>query len=190
MTQIWHCKRFIHSFAHAMVVHVSAVHIDTLPLECAVLLQHHEAAVLNSVEHFGSCLQRARESLPWLASQEAKLADFCRDDTARALTLASLSKPQADLLTDVASHYGLSARPMQPLRNKQRLQLLKGPSPAAAAPQLATHARVLTEEDVARLQAKEAAEAHVLEWAPICCLQPLVVWSQMANHGTLCHVMR
>ena len=85
-----------------------------------------------------------------------------RDVDAKSLTLANLSKSQADLLSALAPHYGLTTRPMPLLLNKQRLQLLKGSQAVIPEPELVAYATVLTEEDMHKLQAKETAGTFAL----------------------------
>lgn len=116
-----------------------------------------------------ACVQKARAEPAWFAGQEAKLRAFVGDLHSKALTLAGLSKAQADALSALALHYGLPTRPMSMLLNKHRLQLLKSPSAAVARPELAAHARLLTDQDVAQLQARDAAAVCELE-----CARPLL----------------
>lgn len=119
------------------------------------------------LENLVRCMQKARADPYWLSAQEAKLKAFVQDRDAKSLTLANLSKSQADLLSALAPHYGLTTRPMPLLLNKHRLQLLKGAQAVVPAPELVPHAKVLTDEDVSRLQASEAAGTFTMRCA--CC---------------------
>ena len=110
-------------------------------------------------------VQKARADLAWLAAQELKLRDFVGDAASKTLSLASLTKPQADFIAAIAPMYSLTMRPMPMLLGKHRLQLLKGTRASVPDPLLSEHARVLTDEDVAQLAAKEAANTFELRCA-------------------------
>lgn len=114
----------------------------------------------------GASLQKARSDVVWIAAQEAKMQTFVYDDVAKVLTLANLSKPQADFAAAVSCHYGLVARPMPLLAGKHRLQLMKGPNAAVPEPQLTAYSRTLTNDDLAQLQEPEEDSEHVLQCVP------------------------
>jgi hypothetical protein len=112
-------------------------------------------------------LQKAREDREWVAAQETKLAAFVRQRGLTALTLTSLSKPQQVLLESIAVEYHLVARPSQGgggLGGHASLQLLKGAASVIPVPSLADVARTVTDEDVARLVAKEAASCFEMRF--------------------------
>jgi hypothetical protein len=110
-------------------------------------------------------MQKARADPAWLAAQEAKLKAFVGDLHSKALTLANLTKAQADVVDALAPAYSLTTRPMAMLMSKHRLQLLKGVSVAIPEPDLSAHTRVLTDADVTQLQAKAAAATFEMQCA-------------------------
>lgn len=107
-------------------------------------------------------MQVARDQPEWIAAQVAKLRAFVCDPSSKTLTFASLSRAQADTVTALAAEYRVASRPMPPLLNKHRLQLINSAAAALPAPELLEYARGLTPDEVQLLREREDAALHIL----------------------------
>ena len=120
-------------------------------------------------------VQTARDQPEWLAAQAAKLRAFVCDPASKTLTCAGLSRAQAATVTALAAEYRIVSRPMPPLLNRHRLQLINSAAAALPTPALLEYAQGLTPDEVQLLREREDAALHILRCAVgllrVCLMQ-------------------